>query len=67
MFQYFATFFRDVFPFSTTSMASSNYWFVHLARFEVSTWLYLPQPQPCIIVVARWHCCYIASMASINC
>jgi hypothetical protein len=60
MFQYFATFLKDVSPLSIASMASYNCWYVHLARFEVSTCLYLLLFQPFIIVVARWQLlCYV--------
>jgi hypothetical protein len=65
MFQYFVAFLKNVYPLSTTSMASSSCWFVHLARFEVSTCLHLPLPWPCIVVVARWHCYYVRLVVGI--
>jgi hypothetical protein len=55
MFQYLVTFCKKMCPFSTTSMASSRCWYVHLANLVALNTL-LVLANLCISTMGRWYC-----------
>ncbi len=66
MFQYVATFHKEMCPFSTSSMASSRCWFVHLA-YLVALDTLLVLVDLCISIMGGWHCCYVGVWTHCDC